>query len=619
VTNGTAVDEDTPAPSGTNEERIEGVAAQSLRSVLRRRWVYELAYAMLVLGAAALILSLVGRAAGWPLGGEYFNELILVPLYAAHFRHLDFFPVWSSSDGLGLGTPVLLYYQKAFFYVAGAIFILLGGALKPTLVVTIGIFLAVGAYGMRRALQMVTDSRLLQVVGSVGFLFTNYVFTDWLARGDLPEFSAMMIVPWLLFWCLNLVKNRRVSLLLIPIMALLVDAHSAIGLLSLFTLAVTMITFVGFAGLKGLRAIAPRLIVAVAGATVLLAPTLLAELRFSQYFDPASKVTHFAAISNDFVGFGSYFYQGSHRWLVASNVNFVQIDFAIWIPIGIALVAAIIFWAITGKRPDRTPWGRCFNGPSMVLLLTALCIYLVLQLRISLAFYQFLSPLESIDYPYRMLAFITPIGVILVVAIGHSIFRSFPTSALPKVVALVWLMSLIVISPITSTWSVPKFPLTPPGQFPGTWLSVPLRYVNYETYDGFVGFDGILFDEYLPKVYDSEGGELYDDGALYHQLHSHQHGAASLSAVPCSVTVPTRSPLESLELTYSVTCAGGTRFALPVTFNAYSSVFAKTDGQKLHKIRYYHVATDPRIIIDIPSSKTEHIVVHLPTLWGVLG
>ena len=135
----------------------------------------------------SLILSLVGRRSGWPIGGALFNELTLVPLYAAHFRHLDFFPVWSSTDGLGLGTPVLLYYQKTFFYVSGFLFILFGGDLKPTLILSIAIFLAVGAYGMRQALGLITDSRWLQAIGSLGFLFTNYVFTDWLARGDLPE------------------------------------------------------------------------------------------------------------------------------------------------------------------------------------------------------------------------------------------------------------------------------------------------------------------------------------------------------------------------------------------------------------------------------------------------
>jgi hypothetical protein len=142
--------------------------------------VYELGYASLVLGAVALILSLIDREAGWPIGSVFSEKFILVSLYAAHFRHFDFFPIWSSTDGLGLGMPVLLFYQKAFCYVPGAILILLGGALKPTLIATIAIFMFLGAHGMRRTLAIVTDFSLLQVLGSVGFLFTNYVFTDWL-------------------------------------------------------------------------------------------------------------------------------------------------------------------------------------------------------------------------------------------------------------------------------------------------------------------------------------------------------------------------------------------------------------------------------------------------------
>lgn len=316
-----------------------------IRRAFDKRWIYEVAYACIVVGAAALILSLVGRHSGWPLGGQYFNELLLVPIYAAHFRHLDLFPVWSSTDGLGFGTPVLLFYQKAFFYVAGTVFILLGGSLKPTLIISIAVFLVIGAYGMRRALTLVTESRLLQVLGSVGFLFTNYVFTDWLQRGDLPEFSAMMIVPWLLFCCLNLVKNRRVSLLFIPAVALLVEAHSAIALVSLFTLVIAFATFVVVAGRRGLREIALRLTFVVAAAVVVLAPTLLAELLFAQDYDPAKKVTYFGQnISTDYQPFGSYFVDSVHRWLYPMNHRFVQIDFSIWIPLVITLGGVAAYW-----------------------------------------------------------------------------------------------------------------------------------------------------------------------------------------------------------------------------------------------------------------------------------
>jgi hypothetical protein len=589
------------------------------RQVFDKRWVYESVYAAIVVGAAALILSLVGRKSGWPQGGQYFNELLLVPIYAAHFRHLDFFPVWSSSDGLGLGTPVLLFYQKAFFYVSGGLFILLGGALKPTLIISIAIFLAIGAYGMRQALKLVTESRLLQVIGSVGFLFTNYVFTDWLVRGDLPEFSAVMIVPWLLFCCINLVKNRRVSLVFIPALALLVDAHSAIGLVSVFTLVIALVTFVVVAGLREFRTVVPRLLIVIAGATVLLAPTLLAELRFGQYYDPITKVTHFGQqVSENFLPFGSYFFDGSHRWLYPVNHRFVQIDFALWIPIVIALVGVVTYWAVARRRPDRTPWGRNIHLPSMAFLLASLCVYLFLQLRIAYWVYRVFSPLLATDYPYRMLSFITPLGVILVIAIADVVFRRFPTSLMVKGAAVLWLASLIVLSPLTSTWVVPKFPLTPAGQFPPTFFAALPNYLNYQTFQGLFSFHGILFDEYLPKVYDSKGNELYDDGSLYHRLHARQFGAASLSDVPCTVSVPTRSPLESLEFTFGVTCKGPTLFALPVTFNAYSSVFVKERGGELRQIPYFHRSTDPRIIIDVSNSKPQVVVVHLPTLWGVL-
>jgi hypothetical protein len=178
---------------------------------IQRRWVYEVGYAALIVAASALVLSPVLRRSGWPLNQGSTAPLLLVQIYAAHFRHLDFLPVWSSSDGFAMGSPVLLYYHRDFFYIAGFIYAFFGG-LKASVVATIAVFLAVGAYGMRQVLGVVTNSRLLCTVGSVGFLFTNYVFTDWLdPRGDLAEFSASMIVPWLLYWCVNLVKYRRVS------------------------------------------------------------------------------------------------------------------------------------------------------------------------------------------------------------------------------------------------------------------------------------------------------------------------------------------------------------------------------------------------------------------------
>ena len=278
-------------------------------------------------------------------------------MYASHFHHLDFFPVWSSSDAFGIGSPVLLYYHRTFFYVAGLLLAWGGLGLKAAVVTTIGLFLFVGAYGMRQALRAVTDNQLLCTVGSLGFLFTNYAFTDWLfPRGDLAEFSAVMLVPWLLYWCLVFVKDRRFSYLVIPIMVLLVNTHSAITLTALFTLAVALVTFLWHAGSAGLRAVLPRMAISLVAITVLLAPLLLAEARLGQYYDPQTKNTDLTAVSQQFASFGSFFVDGSYRWFAPDSRAFVQIDYALWVPIALAVLGCLTYWARTRRSPAW--WSR---------------------------------------------------------------------------------------------------------------------------------------------------------------------------------------------------------------------------------------------------------------------
>jgi len=520
-----------------------------------------------------------------------------------------------------MGSPVLLYYHRDFFYIAGLIYALFDG-LKASVVATITVFLVVGAYGMRQALGIVTNSRLLRTVASLGFLFTNYVFTDWLdPRGDLAEFSALMIVPWLLYWCLNLVKYRRVSFVLIPVMVLLVNAHSAIALISLFTLLIALVAFVTFAGFRGLRAIALRLTASVAGITLLLAPTLLAELRFSQIYDPQTKNTLSYKVSQQFVSFGSYFFD-SHRWLASLNQpDFVQIDFAIWVPVAAALAAIAVgsFLALRGR--SRWTLLRHLDIPVIVFLLVSLAVYLVLQLRISYGLYRILTPLLVINFPWRMLAFITPIGIVLVVIIGDHLMRRFPIRFFWRAVAGVWLASLIVLSPITSSPAINLGFLNKPGQFPAISLFTAPTYVNYRTFNGFFTGpfgDGPLYNVFLPKVSTANGLEVGWVDTLYAHLHRHQAGAQSLSQVPCAVVGPAHAAFETLQLRFSVSCDGVTRLALPVSYNAFSKVFVEQARGRLQEIPYFHLRTDPRIIINVSSSRTETVIVHLPTLWGTL-
>ncbi len=582
-----------------------------------------MAYAALVVGASLLALSPVLRRSGWPLNQGSTAPLLLVQMYAAHLRHLDILPVWSSSDGIGLGTPVLLYYHRAFFYVSGLIYAIWGGHLKFAVVTTLAIFLAVGAYGMRQALRLVTTSRLLCTVGSLGFLFTNYVFSDWLdPRGDLAEFSALMIVPWLLYWCLNLVRNRRASLVLIPVMVLLVNAHSGIALYSLFTLLVALTVFIVANGLRGLRAVAARLVAATGITVLILAPILAAELKMSQFYDPQTKNTDLTPVSQQFVSFGSYFDGVGHHWFgpMGHLQYFVQIDFAIWVPIVVAAAGALIYSLFMNQSEGRWRLPRDVRSPTMVFLVVSLSIFLLLQLRISLFVYRTIAPLLVTNFPWRMLSFITPLGLILVVAVADRAMHRFPSRSLWGGLSAAWLAMLLVLSPLTSSVAIDYGFLAVPGGFPPMKLFAAPMFVDYRTFDGyFLGSSvGELYSPFLPKIQTPDGDEVRNDDSIYRRLHARQAGAQSLTSVRCTVLGPAHAPLETLQLTLSVACGGATRLALPVSYNASSSVFVDQNGQ-LHRIPYAHIPTDPRMVINVAGSRPETVVVHLPTLWGILS
>ena len=274
--------------------------------LFRISWRAELVFLAAVLATAALSLTLVGRRAGWPVG-QTPPDPMLVQIYAAHIRHGDLFPVWSSSDVFGMGSPVTLYYQKAFFFLGGLIFILLGGSLKATLVLTLGLFMLVGAYGMRKALGVVTDSPLLRTVGAMAFLLSNWMFSDWLIRGDLAEFSALMMIPWLVWWCLTLVKDGRLSLAIVPIMVALVWAHLAIAVASVFLLIITSVAFMVLYQMAGLRSVARRLVFAVGATVLILAPFTLAQLKMGANYDPAQTIIYENGYIGSFLFAASFF------------------------------------------------------------------------------------------------------------------------------------------------------------------------------------------------------------------------------------------------------------------------------------------------------------------------
>ena len=427
--------------------------------------------------------------------------------------------------------------------------------------------------------------------------------TGWSAATS-PEFSAMMIVPWLLYWCLELVKNRRVSLLLISVLPLLVDAHSAIGLVSIFTLAVAVITFLTVAGWRGLRTVAPRWSVVVVGAGLLLAPTLAGRTPIRPVLRPHQQGDQQQYVSGDFVPFWSYFYNGCYRWLANTAHLDLQIDFAIWIPIVLAVLAVLAFGYGRVRHPGRAGPGPGSSTPPSspswpsVSPSTAPAVAgLPRGVPVRGATRGHRLPLSDagLHRPHRRHRWWswwpTCSSVASPTAPARSSWprRGWPHSSSSR-------RSRPPGGPPTACWPTPD-------QFPSTSLVGPAeRRWTTRAYRGHLQ----LQRDALRRV-PTEGVLLPGPGAhrrrppLHAHCIGHDYGAGPLSRVPCTVGVPTQSPLESLALRFAVRCGGATRLALPVTYNAFSSVYVVGAGGKLRQIPYHHVPTDPRMVIDVPA------------------
>jgi hypothetical protein len=588
----------------------------------RSRWQFEIGFAFITLLAIAVTLSIVGRHAGWPDNDEFTSQAFETQIYAAHFRQLDFFPIWSSSDAFGLGTPLPLYYHKVFFAVSGVAFLLLGNV-KATLVLSLGLFMLVGVYGMRAALGVITRRRLLITVGALSFIFTNYAFTDWLVRGDFAEFSAMMIVPWLLWWCLRLVKVGTASFAIIPIMLLLVLAHNLTALSSIIVLLAALATCLVVGGLSSLQKVGRRLVISVVAVAVILSPLILAEVRFNRYYSPASKATQgpFRA-SRNFVAAGDYFWNSGFRWLTdyasrtpsRPNSLAVQIDFAIWIPIALALPILLVVFL---RR--RHSFTASTSAPVMVFVFGALAVYMFFQFPVSRPLYKIISPLEILQFPWRMMVFITPLGVLAAVMLGDALFdrTALRSPAFSPVLSLAWLASFVALSPLFATF-----------QNYGFLSNAILVAPRYQTF----GQPPLLYAaEYLPQIKkESSFATLatYQGLLATHRLTeplpggnkatARGGGPGTRRATTCTVVEPKKTKFEALKIQLTVTCDRATKLALPISYNAYTTITATNTRGGSRPVSYLHIPNDPRIIVEVSSTKPEHLVITLPSLFKVL-
>lgn len=397
-----------PAPSSSLPAR--------LRARLRARLVHaappfaRAAATLLAYAVVARVLTWSAFEPGWMHNHETTAIFARVETYRRAFAAHDWLPIWSPFDAHGHGSPLPLVYHRLFAGVTGAMALSVGAYRATKLGVLL--FAIVGGLGMHRAARALGVGTALRFAAGVLFLSTPYVLTDWMRRGAVAEFCAMMIVPWLFDATVRLARRERVGVRLGVTLAVLFHAHSMICFFAL-PLVIVAAAVAVLSAPAGERARAILGVYGAAGAVaVIFLVTVIPFVAAIRLVAPTLSFDVLTAIDprKSYLPLERYF-TDPHAWGDDAAGMSVEVGRAL-----VVLVSALGVAALSLRARVLTP-------PVAALLVhLAFCAWL--QHRSASAFYAAVPGALLLQFPWRLLVFIVPTLALLGAYLGQAILRA---------------------------------------------------------------------------------------------------------------------------------------------------------------------------------------------------
>ena len=420
--------------------------------------------------AAALTLFQVITADFWPFNHEidsFFNRTLV---YAEHIRQWDFFPLWSVADNGGLGSPQPVLYHKLFYYLSGSMLLVTGG-LKASVLISVWVFLVIGGVGAYSLFRAVDCTRFTSRAGAVVFLVSNYTVTNWLVRGAMAEFSAAMLVPATLAVYLRFLdadsRTWRLSFSFGVLVSLVFLAHSVLafytGLLVAFVTAFLVCT----KAVRVDRGFLRSAVISLAGFAVIVLPVLILMSVMGARYSMESILPDNYLPVNNFWPLMNYVWDARWQWGETWEGYTVQLDLVVLVLLAVALIGVLAQRVLARPAPRET--GRDFFALKILPLSLIAVLSLVLQSTGSAVFYKNFPGAGYIQFPWRLLAIITPVLIALALAL-------LDRARGPKSIVVAFVVLNILAS--------------------GFWK--PIRYDEMEPVDGLGGLQFSAFGEYVP-------------------------------------------------------------------------------------------------------------------------
>jgi hypothetical protein len=506
---------------------------------------------------------------GWPYNHEWLSWKYRLICYADHFKQGDFFPLWSSGEAYGLGSPLPLYYHKLFYYFSALVFLVINDV-KNTFVFCLVVINFVGVFGLFKTLRRVGVKTEIALLVSLSLLFQYYTITDWFIRGAFAEYLAMMITPWFFYWAFGLLIYRKYSYSIGFILGLTYLAHSIIAYYMLYAILMTQLCDFYY-NRPSIKLLFKPYLKAALIFILMIGLVNFPIIITSKYYDPSYIKFDINYFFHDII---SYFYDNTYSFNKTWEGYSVQLN-----PISVVfiLLSGIlsVFFIKDVKKQSKLVY---------IFLTVIFCFYAILQFRFSIAFYNFLPGADYIQFPWRLLSFIQ-ICMLLILGV---MFNGFTGYRYLKFLGLVYLVVIVCRYPLFHATS-------------DTWQWFTEQQLEERKNEGVYGIG-----EYMPVVkgFEKPDRDFFKDLAA--------KGIQTSNSLNFVEAYQENGVSEKLELKYRMNLVSDDTIILPINFSGLEkSLIVKENETQI--IKPYRIETDPRVRLDLPKG-SYHVILYLPSM-----
>ena len=384
---------------------MPSVPLHSPRLTPLRYWALSLALGL----AWSLVLMLpVLVHSGWPANHDGTAQVARMAAILDQWRLGHAIPVWSTHLQGGYGSPLPALYHKTSMYASAAV-LGLTGSVKAALVVPVLGFLVLGFAGVCLCVRQWAGGRHAWVgwVGGAALLASNYATTDWLVRGAFAELVAMMLLPWLVAWCLRLIETGRWSRWIGPLLALLALSHAGLAYFAL----VPLVLAAGLA-LARWRTAARHWVLpglqSIGICTVLLLPWLLPMMAMGAFARVDRLLVPGFVPRNNHMPADLLLWDPGWTWGATWMGATIQLD---TVPLLLAVAYGVLVVASAWRRKPGSTEGT--GSPMAALFLVGtLSAMFWLQTAWAHRVYEELPGAQFLQFSWRLLAYLTVVSVV---------------------------------------------------------------------------------------------------------------------------------------------------------------------------------------------------------------